>query len=196
MIDTFSKKITGMIKENVDGITPEKAEIIEYGIKIAIYEIIVIFIVFSLAMVLGVFKYFFVAFIIYGLFRIVEGGAHMNSRIMCFVTYTTIMFSIVIISKHIWIGNPVYSLPIFLISFFTAYRYAPGDTLEKPILRKKDKIRLKVLSLSLIALSFVVCCIVWYYDKVYFNILVLTTMFVTFLLSPIGYKLSGCKRSC
>ena len=196
MIDTFSKKIVDMIKESVEGITPEKGEIIEYGIKIAIYEIIVIIIVFSLAIFLGVFRYFFVAFMFYGLLRIVEGGAHMNSRVKCFVTYVTIMFGIVIISKHILIDSPVYSIPIFVIIFFTAYIYAPGDTLEKPILRKKDKFRLKVLSLVLIFLSFVVCCIVWYYDRVYFNIILMITIYVAFLLSPIGYKLSGCKRSC
>lgn len=137
MIDTFSRKITDLIKDSIDGITPEKEEIIDYGLKIAVYESLILIFEFSVAIFLGVFKYFLVAFTIYGLLRIVEGGAHMNSRIKCFISYCITIFGIIFLSKHVRIGSFYCSIPLFIINFCMAYIYAPGDTLEKPILRKR-----------------------------------------------------------
>ncbi len=195
MIDAFSKKITDLIKENVEGITPEKEEIINYGIKLAVYEMLVSVSIFLVALFLGVFKYFLISFIIYGVLRLFEGGAHAGSRIKCFLTYFVTMFGIIFISKCIWIDNLYYSVPVFILNFYVAYVYAPGDTMEKPILRKKVKFRLKVVSLILTLLVYAAACILWYFDKIVFNVILLSTLPVTFLLSPIGYKLSGCKRS-
>lgn len=194
MIDGISNKLTSLIKENIEGITPEKEEIINYGIKIAIYEIMVSITIFFIALVLGVFKYFIFAFIVYGILRIFEGGAHADSRIKCFFTYLVTIFGIIFISKYLPIDNIFYSVPVFIVNFYVAYVYAPGDSAQKPILRKKLKIRLKVISLILTVLVYIAACILWRYDKTAFNVVLLSTVPVTLLLSPIGYKLAGCQR--
>lgn len=195
MIDTFSRKITHLIKENVNDITPEKEEIIEYGLKLAVYEVVLTFFVFGVALFLGIFKYFLLAFAIYGLLRLVEGGAHMNSRIKCLVTYSITMFGSVYIAKNIYVSSPLYCIPVFVLNFYMAYKYAPGDTLEKPILRKKIRFRLKLITLILVTLLFITAFFAWYFDPVYFNIILFATLLVTFFLSPIGYRFSGCKRA-
>ena len=194
MIDTFSRKVTNLIKENLKGITSEKEEVIDYGIKIFIYEIIIILSVFSVALFFGVLNYFLAVFITYSSLRLVEGGAHMDSRIKCLATYATIIFGSIFLSKNIYISSPYYSIPIFFINFFVAYKYAPGDSLEKPILKQKDKLRLKVLSLALITIIFLGSFIMWYSDKILFNVTLISTLFVTFLLSPLGYRFARCKR--
>lgn len=194
MIDFFSRKVTELIKENLNGITSEKEAVIEYGIKILVYELVVIFFAFIIAILFGILKYFLVAFIIYSTLRLVEGGAHMNSRIKCVAIYTAIIFGSILLSKNINTTNPYYSIPVFTINYFVAYKYAPGDSVEKPIVKKKDKIRLKTLSIVFISILFLGSFIMWYSDKTLFNLTLITTLFVTFLLSPLGYKFAKCKR--
>ena len=194
MIDAFSKKVTGLIRKNLNDITPEKEEVIDYGIKILVYETIVIASAFSAALFFGVFKYFLAVFLIYSILRMVEGGAHMNSRIKCIATYAAIIFGSIFLSKNIYIASPYYSIPVFLINFFAAYKYAPGDSLEKPILKKKLKVKLKVLSLIVITVLSLGSFILWYSDKILFNAALITSLSVTFLLSPIGYRFAKCQR--
>ncbi len=194
MIDALSKKLTDLIKENVEGITPEKEDIINYGIKLAVYEIMVSITIFLVALVLGVFKYFLVAFTVYGVLRLFEGGAHAGSRTKCFLTYIVTIFGIIFISKYIWMDSLCYSVPVFILNVYIAYVYAPGDTAEKPLLRKKVKFRLKAISLILTILIYATACILWHFDKTIFNVILLSTIPVTFLLSPMGYKLARCKR--
>lgn len=92
MIETLSNKITSLIKGNLDEISDEKAEIINYGMQLIIYEIFVLIIIFALALISGLFKYVLISFVVYGSLRVFTGGAHARTRLECTTTYILTLF--------------------------------------------------------------------------------------------------------
>ena len=195
MIDAISRKLTQAIKQNVNDVTIEKEEIIEYGIKIAIYEVIVVSSLIALSLALGIVKYFLIYFCNFGILRVSTGGAHMKSRLVCFITYLLVMLGIVYLSIYLPINNLWIAIPVFFVNIMTVLVYAPGDTSEKPIINKRIRKRLKLVSVVTLVIYFGLALIVWTFDKTVYSIIVLSTIYVTFLLSPTGYKASGCRHS-
>lgn len=194
-INTISEKITCFIKNNEKNMTEEKEEIVKYGAEILIYEIILLAIMFSIALVLGIFKYALAYFLSYGTLRSFTGGAHARTRVICSVSYLALMYSIIFISKYLWAGSFYPSIAILLLELFIMYKYVPGDTEEKPIISKRMIKRLRISSFITVILIFTCAIILWHYDRIFYNVIILSTIYVVFLLSPIGYILLKCKHS-
>jgi accessory gene regulator B len=84
------------------------------------------------------------------------------------------------------------ALIISVAELASIFKYAPGDTEEKPILSRRMKRRLKLSSVIILIFLLTVSILIGNYDRVISNILLLSTSSVTLLLSPAGYKLSKC----
>jgi accessory gene regulator B len=195
VIDFVSDKLTILIKQNSTDISEEKEEVINYGLKIAIYEIGVVLIIITLSILLGLFKSMFLFFVVFSSLRFTAGGSHARSRVECFLTYTIAMAGNVYLSKYMWAESFIPAIGVFLINFLVILKYAPGDSTEKPILSKKMKKRLKTSSLILTGLFLSLSLIIWQYDKICYNTILIASFIVTVLLSPLGYKIFRCKRS-
>lgn len=195
MIDKLSLKLTNIIRNNLDGISDQKAEEINYGLNVIIYEVLVYILLIPLIILSGLYKYCIAYMIVYGVLRIFTGGSHASTRLSCFITYTVSLFGISIISKLIPPLSIALVIVIFLASLFIFYLYAPGDTVEKPIINKKLIKRLKFISMMLLIYIFIIAVIISHFNKDIYNVIVLTVAQVSFFLTPISYKLYGCKRS-
>lgn len=195
MIDSLSNKITSLIKNNLPDISNEKEEIINYGMNIFIYQTLLLLLIFSLALVTGLFKYIFIFFIVYALLRAFTGGAHSNTRIKCATTYIFISFGTVLLSKHIWADSFLPAILLLLINLIIIWMYAPGDTIERPVLSKRVIKRQKTLSLLIMIAISAAAIITWHYDKAVYNIILISSETVIFLLTPYGYKLLKCRHS-
>lgn len=193
MIDSISNKVTALIKRNSD-ISEEKAEIINYGINIFIYEVLIILAIFSLAILSGCFKYVLASFLVYGILRTFAGGAHAHTRTQCIFTYTIIISSVILISKYLWANSFLPSIAIFIVNIIILIKFAPGDTVQKPFLSKKLKLRLKILSILTMIIVYSIAIIVWHSDRFLYNVIILSTLPVIFLLHPIGYKALKCQQ--
>jgi len=195
IIESLSNKLTAVIKKYNADIDEEKEEIINYGLNLAIYEIILVPLIFISAFIFGIFKYVLVFFTAYGILRFFTGGAHANSRIKCSLIYFAYLYGSVFLAKYIWPDNLILFAAVLLINILVIWFYAPGDTIEKPILSSKMKKRQKILSFCTLAIIFILAFIFRYYDITVHNILVLSTIPVVFSLSPLGYKVMKCKHS-
>lgn len=194
MIDALSERITLLIKKYVKDISEEKAEVINYGLNLALYELFLILIFVPLSILLGMFKYVLISALVYGILRVFAGGPHARSRTECTIVYFTILFGCSLTAKYLWAESIVLSVFIFLINLVILFVYAPGDTEEKPILSKKMRVRLKISSVFLVMVIFILSIVVWKYDKTIYNVIILSTVPVTILLTPIGYSLFKCKH--
>jgi accessory gene regulator B len=195
MVDNLTERLTIFIKCHLDNISEEKEEIIKYGISIFIYESFLLFLVFTLAFIFGVVKLVLASFLVYGILRISTGGAHARTRFVCGFSYLASLVVIVLISKNLWAENYYPSLFLFVVELILAYAYAPADTEEKPILSKKIRKRLKTSALFFVTFIFLFAIIIWHYDRTVYNTIVVSTLPVMFLLTPIGYKVLGCKQA-
>ncbi|HHW30650.1 MAG TPA: accessory gene regulator B family protein [Clostridiaceae bacterium] len=192
-IDNISSKITELIKRNSD-VSEEKAEIINYGINIFIYETLIILIIFSVAIISGYFKYILTSFLVYGILRTFAGGAHAHTRAQCLITYVTVLTSVMLISKYLWSDSFLPAIFLFILNIIILVKYAPGDTVQKPFRSKKLKSRLKFLSILATVIVYSIALIAWHSDRLLYNVIILSTIPVMFLLHPIGYKALKCQH--
>jgi len=193
MIDSFSEKIAKTIRNNINGIDDEKEEIIGYGIKIIIFEVLLMAFVIVLSAMAGIFSYILLSAVVYGSLRIFAGGAHAKSRIGCTASYIITLFGIVMLSVYIDKLHILVSIPFMLFSIITIILYSPGDTAEKPILSKKQIKRQRIISIILALCWYIIASVLYNADSVIYNIIVLSSFWVAIYLSPIGYKLTSCK---
>lgn len=195
VIDALSDKITGMIKQNVKGISEEKEEIVNYGLNILIYQTAFTAGIFILALLVGLFKYVLASLVVYAFLRVFAGGAHARTRVQCSVSNLIILFVPALASKYIWAGSYWPAVFVLAVNLVAIYIYAPGDTEERPIISKRIRMRQKVVSLLLAAAIFAISVVAWHYDRRLYNVITITTLFPSFLLTPVGYKLFKCKQS-
>jgi accessory gene regulator B len=195
MIDILSNRIAHIIRFYVDEVTEEKERIISYGINLLIYELITILVIFIPSAIFGYLKQVIAMFIVYGLLRIFAGGAHARTRMICTLTYMSSVFGVIFLANHLNLKSFYPSILVFVLCFITAYKYAPGDTVEKPILSFRIRKRLRVFSLSVIVFLLTLSYIVWCIDKVIFTVMVFSPIPAMILLTPLGYGFLGCQRS-
>jgi accessory gene regulator B len=184
-----------VIRKNSEALTVEKEEVIQYGIEIFINDFLQIAALFSISLVLGVFKYVSVYFLSYGILRIFTGGPHARTRFQCSLAYVFSLSAVLISARYLYYGRPLIFSAIFLFDLILITGYAPGDTEEKPIASRRIKKRLKFSSFVMLALIFTASVLIYRSSIMISNILALSTFPVTFLLSPIGYGLFKCRHS-
>lgn len=195
MIETASNKLIGVVKRNMPDISSEKEEVIKYGIEVIIHETFQLALIISLSLILGIFKEVMVSFLVYGVLRLFTGGAHARTRLQCIITYMLSISAVILMSYFIKFQSIYPAVFLMAIELVIVYIYAPGDTLEKPIASRKMAKRLKISSIISIIAVFSIAFITWQYNKVLYNIIILSTLPVMFFLSPIAYKIFHCEHS-
>ena len=195
MIDEIANRITNYIKRNTKNISEEKAEIINYGMNILIYQSLIILAIFTFAVILGLTKYISIAVVIFAILRVFAGGAHANSRIECAVMNFTTLFGTVVISKYLWAESWIPAIALYAINVIIVCIYAPGDTVQKPIISPKRKMLQKIISILIVIALFIFTLFTWKNDRVLYNIFLICPFLTLLILTPIGYKLFKCKHS-
>lgn len=142
MIDKICKYLTEKIKNEVDGIDDERAEIINYGLQNLIGEVPKLFIMIGIAYLLGVLKYTMYAFLIVLPYRMVSGGFHLKTHVGCIIATLAMYCGNAYMSQIINLNEITKYLMITLVFVFgniMINKYAPADTEWVPILRKKTE---------------------------------------------------------
>ncbi|MCX8132105.1 MAG: accessory gene regulator B family protein [Clostridia bacterium] len=190
MISKISEGITRRISENLPDISKEKAEHIEYGLYMLISELYKILLILMLSYILGVLAYTIVVIFVLGLMRNFLGGVHAKTHIGCLISYSAVIFGIIGISSICKL-EPVFVLVFTApLSFILAYKYAPADDINKPILSRKQRKRLRkfgFITLTSILLSSIIVPTFWA------KILLFTCIAESITLTPIVYKITGNK---
>ncbi|MDQ2087413.1 accessory gene regulator B family protein [Herbivorax sp. ANBcel31] len=191
MINKLINQFIKIIKSNIY-LDSKKEELVTYAMRIIIFELIIGTFCIAISLLLGVFKFLVVTTIGFGAMRVLAGGAHANSRLECFVFYNIIIWGVIYLSTMLTISTEVIVI-LMIINIFVLSLYAPGDTLKKPIIRKKKRKLLKIASIILTILLHVVALLIQSMESVISNILVLSSIVTVILLLPLGYKLCRCK---
>jgi accessory gene regulator B len=195
VIDALSNKITSAVTQNMKDIDEEKAEVINYGLNILIYQVLLTGLIFALALITGIFKYVLISVIVYASIRIFAGGAHARTRIRCSISSIFTFLLIPVASKYLQIDSIIPAIAALGINLITMYIYAPADTLERPIISKQIRTRQKVKSIVVVAAIFIVSLVVRRFDIMVYNLIIITSLFPSFMLTPVAYKMFGCSKS-
>lgn len=194
MVDKICDYLTNKIKNKMPEIDDERAEIINYGIHLLVGEIPKTFIFIALSAILGVLKEFFITMLVIFPYRAVSGGFHLKTHLGCIIGTSIMYCGIPLLSKYLIISVNVKYILVALIWIFGIIMcklYAPADTENVPILRKKDRKIKQILSYVILTITLVIGIIINNY--VISNIIILGMFMQSITITRLAYKLTNNK---
>lgn len=160
VLDGFIEKINTKIKKEMPEVDEERLEIIDYGLQMIIGEIPKLIIMLLIAYFLGVLWLTLLSYIILLPYATFAGGAHSKSHIGCIIATPTIYCGGVILSQNVFqqvnIERYILILMVWIFGMITSIIYAPADTENVPILRKKERKFKKIMACVTLTLSLVI----------------------------------------
>ena len=195
LVEKFCKMLTQKIRNKMPEIDDERAEVINYGLQLVLGEIPKTIIILLTAWLLRILKLTVLAFLIIIPYRTFSGGVHLKTHIGCIIGTSLFYVGSSLLSKYVVI-EPLYIKYIligitWIFSMIMIKLYAPADTEDVPILRKKERSIKKNLSYITMTLTLVASIIVK--DTVLSNLLIILTIFQTIWISKFTYKLTNNK---
>lgn len=195
MIDKICEILTNRIRKSMPDIDDERAEIINYGLQNVIGEVPKIFLLFLIGFLLGVGKLTLLSFLVILPYRAFAGGFHLKTHIGCIVC-TSLMYC----------GNALLSKYIVLEPYFVKYivigivwifgmimirLYAPADTENVPILRKKDRKMKRIASYIVLTISLGIAAIIQ--NSEIANLIIFGMAIETITITRVAYQITKNK---
>lgn len=192
MIDKICENLTNKIQKEMPEISDERAEIIKYGLQLIIGEIPKVILLILIAIIMKIGWLVIFAYLTMLPYKIVAGGFHLKTHIGCTIGTFVVYFGNVLISKNLLL-QPIYIKYIivgvvWIISIIMISLYAPADTINLPILRKKERKTKKILSYIFATITLIVAILV--NNNTLSNILILNVLIESISISKLAYKLT------
>ena len=194
MIDTICTFLTNRIRKEMPEIDDERAEVINYGLQNIVGEIPKIFLLFIIALVLGMFKEVLFMFLVLTPYRGASGGFHLKTHLGCIVGTTAFYCGIVLLSQHIILEDITKYILIgigWIFGMFMIKLYAPADTENVPILSKKDRKRKQMIAYITYSIGLMAAVLIQ--DNVISNILLFGNLLQTLTITKLAYRLTKNK---
>ena len=192
MIDKICENLTNKIQKKMPEINDERAQRIKYGLQLMIGEIPKFILLIAMAIISKIGWLVIFAYITMLPYKIVAGGFHLKTHIGCTIGTFIVYFGNVLISKNL-ILQPAYLKYIIAgliwgISLIMISLYAPADTVNAPILRKKERKLKKILSYIFATITLLVAMLIK--DNTLSNILLINVLLESISISRLAYKIT------
>lgn len=194
MVETICNKLTSRIRKEMPDINDERAEVINYGLQLAFGEIPKTFIILGMAWLLKVLDLTILTIIIIMPYRAVVGGVHFKTHVKCVVATATFYIGTALLSKYIVLEKTIQyaiTLATWIFSVIMISLYAPADTEDVPILRKKERKLKKSLSYVIMTAMLILSAIIK--NTTISKIFLFETLFQTISITRPMYKLAKNK---
>ena len=194
MIDKICEFLTNKIRKEMPEIDDEKAEIIMYGLQNIIGELPKGIIILLIAYFLGIFELTLVAVLIIAPYRSFSGGVHMKTHLGCIV-YTSILYiGSALLGKYIAITGIAKYITAFIVWTFCMFMiklYAPADTENVPILRKKERKQKQIFSYVILTVEFIIAILID--NTIISGIIIFGDFIQTLTITRLAYNITDSK---
>lgn len=194
MIDKFCAYLTKKIRKEMPEVDDERAEVIMYGLQNIIGELPKGIIILIIAYILGIFKLTVISILIIAPYRSVSGGVHMKTHIGCII-YTLLLYSgSSLLGKYIVLtGNVkiVLAIAVWIFCMIMIKLYAPADTENLPILRKKERKQKQILSYIIITSEILIA--IFIKNTTISGIIIFGDFIQTLTITRIAYRVTHNK---
>ena len=194
MIDKICNYLIYKIRKQIPEFTDEKAEEINYGLQLLIGELPKTFIFILISILLGVFKEFLITIIVIFPYRAFSGGFHLKTHLGCILGTSMFYCGIAYISKlSLFSYNTKYILTILIWIFgiLMCRLYAPADTENVPILRKKERKTKRILSYIVLTITLIIGAVIK--NNTISNIIILGMLVQSIMISKLAYRITNNK---
>ena len=194
MIDRICNYLTNKIKNEMPEVDDERAEVINYGIHLVIGEIPKTLAFILIAAILGVLKEFFITMLVIFPYRAFSGGVHLKTHLGCILATSLMYCGIAYISQFQIFSNEIKNILIpcvWIFGMIMCKLYAPADTENVPILRKKERRTKQILSYITLTITLVIG--IFINDYIISNIIVLGMLDQSLMISRFVYTITKNK---
>lgn len=163
-----------------------KLKEIEYGLVSIYLTFSKLIVIFTLAILLGIFKEVLIFLLLFNIIRLTAFGLHATKSWICLVSSTIMFIGLPLVCKNLNI-NIYLKIIICAINIVLIYKNAPADTYKRPIVNKTRRLIYKTLSTGTsIVFSFIAILI----DNNFIsNSLIFACILENCLISPYVYML-------
>lgn len=194
MIDKICDFLTNKIRNKMPEINDERAEVINYGIHLIVGEIPKTFVFILIAWLLGVLREFFITVLVIFPYRTFSGGFHLKTHFGCIVMTSLYYCGIAYISKLFIL--PIYikyilTFLIFIFGIIMCKLYAPADTENVPILKKKTRKTKQILSYITLTVTLIVGMFI--NNNIVSNIIILGMFIQSIMITKLAYRITNNK---
>lgn len=194
MIDKFCAYLTKKIRKEMPEVDDERAEVIMYGLQNIIGELPKGIIILIIEYILGIFKLTVISILIIAPYRCVSGGVHMKTHIGCII-YTLLLYSgSSLLGKYIVLTGNVkimLAIAIWIFCMIMIKLYAPADTENLPILRKKERKQKQILSYIIITSEILIA--IFIKNTTISGIIIFGDFIQTLTITRIAYRVTHNK---
>lgn len=192
MVDKFCQYLVNKMKEQMPDIDEERAEIIYYGLQNIIGELPKFFILLLISYLFGIWQLTLISFFAILPYRAVSGGFHLHTHLGCILATSIMYCGTAVLGKYV-LFEPHYlqyilTIGVWIFSIIMIHLYAPADTENVPILRKKDRKQKKILSYIILTITLGVSIVIP--NQIIANILLFGTLIQTCTITRLAYKIT------
>ena len=181
----FLKNIRTAIKKQYPNYSNDKIDEIMYGIEGLYLTFTKTVVICTLALILGVFKELICLLIAFNFIRFFAFGMHASKSSICLIFSSLVFIIFSILCKYIVL--PKYLLyMLYLIVLVIISLYAPADTIKRPLIKKKKRIKFKILSIMVVIIYFILTLV--FKNNLLINSLIFGLLIECILINPITYK--------
>ena len=186
----FLKYSTELIKKNNPTLSDERIAELKYGLEGFYLTITKTIFIFCLSYLMGIFKEMFLMLLFFNILRTPGFGLHAKKSWMCWVSSTILFIILPLISRYIIF--PIYlKYGLGILSIILIFMYAPADTEKHPLVNKRKRIILKIIS-TVLCTILVICSIVIKNETI--DTLIIFAIYTEIsLILPITYQLFHLK---
>lgn len=191
MVEKFCLFLTNRMRKENPEIDDERAEIINYGLQLLVGEIPKMLITIGIAYLLGILKLTIIMVILILPYRAFSGGFHLHTHIGCILSTTLFYCGIAKISNYIYLHSlekVIFVLCVWIFGIIIISLYAPADTENVPILRKKERKQKKILSYIIFTLGLILALVIK--NNAVCNIIIFGYLVQTLMITPVAYKIT------
>lgn len=157
-VEKLCKRLSSFISKELD-LEKDKEAVVNYGIFSLIQIFISIGLVIVFGLIFGVLIEALIASFTGSLLRKSSGGVHADSPGKCTAIGTVMCVGIGLISKKIDISISlmiIIEICIFIWSYIIIFKYAPIDSLAKPIKKEEKRMKLKKASIVILTIYLII----------------------------------------
>lgn len=181
----FLKKIRTAIKKQYPNYNDDKIDEIMYGIEGLYLTFTKTVVICIIALILGILKELICLLVSFNFIRFFAFGMHASKSSICLIFSSLLFIIFSILCKYIVL--PKYLLYIlYLLALAIISIYAPADTVKRPLIKRKKRIKFKILSIMVVIIYFILTLV--FKNNLLINSLIFGLLIECILINPITYK--------
>jgi len=194
VIDKICEYLTNRIRKEMPEIDDERAEIIMYGLQNVIGELPKGLVVLAIAYFLGIFQLTLISMLIIAPYRATSGGVHVKTHFGCIMLTSVLYIVPALLGKYIVFTNLAKYISIAVIWIFGMIMiklYAPADTENVPILRKKERRQKQIFSYIILTVELLIALVI--NNPIITTIIIFGDLMQTLTITRLAYDLTNSK---